>query len=222
MGFEPTVRFRITSFQDWLHKPLGHLSMFLEYIILKRQSQVNSVQILKSEKKACNFLTLDYTVWEERGRILVEMKRIDPQALHISQIVSLVDIARGISPAAPEWTALQQKLTRLDCWGFYDRGELVGYALADGKSPYCGGSVRLAELKYRWQYNGERDISWMLCQLAMAYRLSQKWMVMDVDLRREINLELYQKLGFQPSVMGSPLGRENVVMVCPLELLTRI
>ena len=27
MGFEPMVRCRITSFQDWLLKPLGHLSI---------------------------------------------------------------------------------------------------------------------------------------------------------------------------------------------------
>ena len=27
VGFEPTVPFDITSFQDWLLKPLGHLSM---------------------------------------------------------------------------------------------------------------------------------------------------------------------------------------------------
>ena len=152
---------------------------------------------------------------------MVEMKRIDVQSLHISQIVSLVEIARGISSTAPEWSALEQKLSRYDSWGFYDRGELVGYALADGKSPYCGGSVRLAELKYRWQYNREEDISWMLCQLAMEYRLSQRWMVMDMNQRLELNLELYQKLGFKASLMPSPLGRENVVMVCPLELLTR-
>ena len=61
----------------------------------------------------------------------------------------------------------------------------------------------------------------MLCQLAMEYRLSQRWMVMDMNQRLELNLELYQKLGFKASLMPSPLGRENVVMVCPLELLTR-
>ena len=152
---------------------------------------------------------------------MVEIKRIDLQVLHISQIISLVEIARGISSTAPEWSVLEQKLSWYDSWGFFDRGELVGYALADGKSPYCGGSVRLAELKYRWQYNGEEDISWMLCLLAMEYRLSQKWMVVDVNLRRELNLDVYKKLGFKPSMMPSPLGRENVLMVCPLELLTR-
>ncbi len=32
VGFEPTVRCRITSFQDWLLKPLGHLSTSKENI----------------------------------------------------------------------------------------------------------------------------------------------------------------------------------------------
>ncbi len=30
-GFEPPVPFSITSFQDWLHKPLGHLSKNAPY-----------------------------------------------------------------------------------------------------------------------------------------------------------------------------------------------
>ena len=39
VGFEPTVRCRITSFQDWLLKPLGHLSMWGNYTILPSKSQ---------------------------------------------------------------------------------------------------------------------------------------------------------------------------------------
>ncbi len=39
VGFEPTVRCRITSFQDWLLKPLGHLSIANDYIILQRKCQ---------------------------------------------------------------------------------------------------------------------------------------------------------------------------------------
>lgn len=34
MGFEPMVRRRITSFQDWLLKPLGHLSIPVKYTII--------------------------------------------------------------------------------------------------------------------------------------------------------------------------------------------
>ena len=31
VGFEPTVPFDITSFQDWLLKPLGHSSICYKY-----------------------------------------------------------------------------------------------------------------------------------------------------------------------------------------------
>ena len=40
VGFEPTVGCPITSFQDWLLKPLGHLSIPHHYTILSGQSQV--------------------------------------------------------------------------------------------------------------------------------------------------------------------------------------
>ena len=39
VGFEPTVRCRITSFQDWLLKPLGHLSIGIHDSILYLESQ---------------------------------------------------------------------------------------------------------------------------------------------------------------------------------------
>ena len=37
VGFEPTVRCRITGFQDRLLKPLGHLSVFSVAILSKMQ-----------------------------------------------------------------------------------------------------------------------------------------------------------------------------------------
>ena len=39
VGFEPTVRCRITSFQDWLLKPLGHLSIGIHDSIPHMESQ---------------------------------------------------------------------------------------------------------------------------------------------------------------------------------------
>ena len=41
VGFEPTVRFRITGFQDQLLKPLGHLSV-TNIILLNLLNFVNS------------------------------------------------------------------------------------------------------------------------------------------------------------------------------------
>ena len=42
VGFEPTVRCRITGFQDRLLKPLGHLSIQYLCILSKRRRRVNS------------------------------------------------------------------------------------------------------------------------------------------------------------------------------------
>lgn len=45
------VRCRITSFQDWLLKPLGHLSMPIKYTIIAAQSQV----VRRPEKRGRTF-----------------------------------------------------------------------------------------------------------------------------------------------------------------------
>ena len=46
VGFEPTVRCRITGFQDRLLKPLGHLSMLAWLLYQKSWSAVNSCVLL--------------------------------------------------------------------------------------------------------------------------------------------------------------------------------
>ena len=41
VGFEPTVPFDITSFQDWLLKPLGQLSIGIQYNIFRETCQAD-------------------------------------------------------------------------------------------------------------------------------------------------------------------------------------
>ena len=41
VGFEPTARCRVTGFQDQLHKPLGHLSVNILPVLLKKVKQAN-------------------------------------------------------------------------------------------------------------------------------------------------------------------------------------
>ena len=53
VGFEPTVRCRITSFQDWLLKPLGHLSIDTNYTILLAKSQADNPWIAVGIKNRC-------------------------------------------------------------------------------------------------------------------------------------------------------------------------
>ena len=149
----------------------------------------------------------------------MEIKRLNMDCLSVSQMVALVDIARGISAAPPDWNELQKKLSRFDAWGFFDREELVGYGLVSGERPYLSGSVLLAELKYRWQYNREPEVCRMICQLSRQYRQSAQMIVVDINPRRDLNLTLYQKLGFKPSMIRSPLKRGNMVLVCRIDAL---
>lgn len=47
VGFEPTVRCRITGFQDRLLKPLGHLSVFSRTHFIKNQGVLSSLCYMK-------------------------------------------------------------------------------------------------------------------------------------------------------------------------------
>ena len=151
----------------------------------------------------------------------MELRKIAVDSLSLPEILSLLEIAQGLSPMRPDWKRLKQELARYDAWGFYENQELFGYALVNYPSPYFGGSVQLAALRYRWQYNREAVIGQMICQLAGAYREVSDLMVMDIDIRHDLNLGLYKKLGFSNSLMRSPLDRDHAVLVSGLDSLLK-
>ena len=147
----------------------------------------------------------------------MEMKRISPDSLCVSQIVSLVELAQGLASTPPVWDRLKLKLYQYDAWGFFDREELVGYGLVNGKSPYFSGSIQLVELRYGWQHNREPEIAEMIRSLARAYQNSADLMVLDVDIRRDINREVYRTLGFKHTMMHSPFVQGNAVLICDIK-----
>ena len=151
----------------------------------------------------------------------MEIRKIDVDALSVPEILSLLEIARGISSVQPDWMLLKRELARYEAWGFYDRKVVLGYALISGSSPYLGGSVQIVELKYRWEYNQESTVAQMLREIARTYQGSSDFLVMDIDLRRDLNRNLYQKLGFTTSVMQSPMGRDHGVLFAQMDSLLK-
>ena len=151
----------------------------------------------------------------------MELRKIAVDSLSLPEILSLLEIARGLSQMRPDWNQLKGELTRYDAWGFYENQELFGYALVNPSSAYFGGSVQLAALRYSWQYNRESVIGQMICRLAGAYREASELMVMDIDIRHDLNLGLYKKLGFSNSLMRSPLDRDHAVLVSGLDSLLK-
>ena len=147
----------------------------------------------------------------------MELRKIRVDALKRTEIISLMEIAQGIDRTPPDWESLRTRLTRYDAWGFYQGEELVGYGLVHGKNAYLSGSIQLAELRYRWQYNQEPMVAWMIRSLAGAYENTASHMVLDVNTRRDINGPLYRKLGFQPTMMRSPISRDNSVLICRIK-----
>lgn len=180
-----------------------------EYTIFRAQSQ---------GKSTCFFFKISYTVKQEGG-ILVEIRKLCVDTLSLPEIAALLDIAQGVAVRRPDWQKLKQELRRSELCGIYDGAQLVGYALVNGRSLYFGGSVQILSLRYLWPYNQEDRIAQMIRGIAALYRGQARWLVMDIDAKRDFNFPLYKALGFQASTMRSPLARSNVVLLCPMESL---
>ena len=60
MGFEPTVGCPITSFQDWLLKPLGHLSIYPKLYHLPQEKsrvlQFGAICVLTKQSECARIL----------------------------------------------------------------------------------------------------------------------------------------------------------------------
>lgn len=149
----------------------------------------------------------------------MELRILCAEDLSVPEKLSLLEIAQGISPARPDWKQLKRELSRYRICGFYDGERLFGYALVNDRSPYLGGSVQIVELRYLWQYNQEAAVAQMIRAVSQAFQDAARFLVMDVDRRGNVNLQLYRKLGFAPSTMRSPLSRNHVVLLAGMQSL---
>lgn len=151
----------------------------------------------------------------------MEIGKMDVDALSVPEILSLLEIAQGVSSAQPDWSLLKQKLARYDAWAFYDRKVLLGYVLVNDSSPYLDGSAQIVELKYRWEYNQESTVARMLYEIARIYQGSSDYLVMDINIRRDLNRDQYKKLGFAISAMQSPMGWDHRVLLAQTDSLLK-
>ena len=150
---------------------------------------------------------------------MMEMKRIDISALSDTQILALLEVAQGFSAALPNWSRLRARLEAGEAWAFCDGAALAGFALVDTAAPHFDGAAQLTMLRYRWEYNSEAALLWMLTALAQTYRSRFRYLLLDVNGRHELNLELYRRFGFQNSILRSPRGGENIILLADLTSL---
>lgn len=150
---------------------------------------------------------------------MISVKRIDVNTLTVPEILSLLEIARGFSAARPDWNQLRRRLERSEAWFFCESDAAVGFALVDFPTALYASAATLTALCYRWEYGGEGCILQMLSALAGAYCSRARYLLLDIDCRHDLNLELYLRFGFQTSILPSPRSRGNSVLIADLARL---
>lgn len=149
----------------------------------------------------------------------MEIKELNVDALSAPDILALLEIACGFSAARPDWPQLRRRLGMGEAWGFFDGAALAGFAVVGPAAACFADAVQLTMLNYRWEYNDETSILRMLTALAQVYRGRSHYLLLDVNRRHELNLELYRRFGFQNAMLRSPGGRENILLIADLTAL---
>lgn len=143
-------------------------------------------------------------------------KELKLEALTEPEILSLLEIARGFMAALPDWSCLRRRIARSEAWWLLRGDTLVGFALMKCPSAYADCAAELTELHYRWECGDERSILDMLETLARPYRGRSRYLLLDVNRRHEINLELYRRFGFRDCAMRSSRGGDNIILLADL------
>lgn len=146
----------------------------------------------------------------------MEIKKLERDALTAQETASLAEIVRGFTAASPDWGALRRRMKKSEAWGFYDGTFLVGFAMLSVDSLMTG-AAQLTAFCYRWEYSGEEPILAMLGALARTYCGRARCLLLDISRTHELNWELYRRFGFRESLLCSPQGGENVILIAGLQ-----
>jgi len=147
----------------------------------------------------------------------MQVLKIDGDSLKLSQILALLEIFEEFYGVRPDWNQLKKQLSAQDSWLLMDGEEIVGCTqLADVRG-FVDRAVMLTEFVYRCEYKGEKHIHEMLQAIADACGPTASCLLLDVSRKHESNLDCYRHFGFRVSLLPSPNGKENIVLIKKLK-----
>lgn len=146
----------------------------------------------------------------------MEIKQIAPETMTASEKLSLLELFREFYSIYTDWGHLRCRIGGRECWLLYDEGALVGCALMDAGRGCLDNALLLTELVYLWEYNQEPQIHRMLHIVAETASPRYSCLLLDVNREHELNLECYRRFGFRDSILPSPKGGENMVLLMQL------
>ena len=135
------------------------------------------------------------------------------------KIVSLEADCGLPDPYPPSLIA--ELLSSLSCFVCRIKGEIVGFIMVNGNGRYFGGSVYIVNLNVDAAFRG-RGIAKRLILTACRYYIKLRpgrLMSLDVTLANPA-LRLYEKIGFQRTILPSRNGPEDIVMAAPLKTVS--
>lgn len=142
----------------------------------------------------------------------MEIRELDMETLDGNLRAAILEMERDRRLTKANLSGYWASFRRGRNYGFFHGQELVGLVSIWPDCSYFGGSVLIQKLMYRWDYNTPDFIADMVTQIAAMHRSSL--LCLDIHGTRDWNLGLYKEMGFEKSVMRSPMSAENVVLVC--------
>lgn len=147
----------------------------------------------------------------------MQMKKLICPSLPSGDILSLLEITGSYCGTVSSWQSLRPQLERKEAWGFYKGANLIGYALFAPSDRQLSGSVTLSCFRYRWEYNDEASLLQMMELIPASFAARFHYLLMDVSRVHELNLDFYYRIGFCNSILPSPKGKGNVVLLADLK-----
>ena len=146
----------------------------------------------------------------------MQIKQIAPELMTASEKLSLLELFRGFYSTYMDWQHLRRRIGGRKCRLLYDEETLVACALTDAGRGCLDNALILTELVYLWEYNQESQIHRMLRTVAETAGPHYSYLLLDVSREHELNLECYRRFGFRNSILPSPKGGENMVLLMQL------
>ena len=99
-------------------------------------------------------------------------------------------------------------------------GEIVGFIMVNERGRYFGGSVYIVNLNVGSAWRGQGIAKRLILEACRYYlpRRPDRLMSLDVTLGNPA-MRLYEKIGFQRTILPSRNGKTDIVMAAPMKTI---
>lgn len=148
----------------------------------------------------------------------MRIEKLDISTITQEQFAQIIDIEKncGLKPYSPQM--LQDCITDLDTFAYFEGNDIVGFITVHPSSRYLGGGLYIVNLNVARPYRRQGIGRKLMLSACSEYAISRYGSVVTLDVGKTnvAALSLYRKLGFVMSNIPSANGDTDIVMTAPL------